>query len=214
MRRSVEFGAALGGDLLGAAGALLAATQTWQVVRLHQPRPLPDEVLSVSGRTVDAAITALAVVALAGVVALLATRGLARRLVGVVVFVAGAAMVWRAVIAFGAVSTQRAHALVLAHHPGAPLGTRAPQVSASATWPVVTSACAVLILVAGALVAWRGARWASLSSRYDRQPSDDGADSDPAALSARAAATMWNALDRGHDPTSSPRDESGPDATH
>jgi uncharacterized membrane protein (TIGR02234 family) len=212
MRRSAEFGAALGGDLLGAAGALLAATQTWQVVRLHQPRPLPDEVLSVSGRTVDAAITALAVVALAGVVALLATRGFARRVVGVVVFLAGAAMLWRAVTAFGALNAQRARALVLAHHPGAPIGIRAPEVSTSATWPVVTSICAVLILVAGVLVAWRGSGWATLSARYDR-PSDDGGDPDPAGENARAAATMWNDLDRGHDPTSAPRDEAGPDTT-
>lgn len=208
MRRSAEFGAALGCDLLGAAGALLAATQTWQVVRVPQPRPLPDEVLSVSGRTVDAAITALAVVALAGVVAVLATRGMPRRVVGVVLALTGGAMVWRAVTASAVISPAHARELVQQHHPGASLAAgSAPQVAESAGWPVLTAVCGVLVLLAGAFVAWRGHRWANLGARYERQ----GVEGDAEAVNARAAASMWNALDRGDDPTAASRDESDAD---
>jgi uncharacterized membrane protein (TIGR02234 family) len=209
MRRSVQFGAALACDVLGAAGALLAATRPWQVVRLRQPPPLPDELLSLSGRTVDAAVTALAVVALAGAVAVLATRGAARRVVGVVLVLAGGAVVWRAVAASSAVSAARARTLLLQHHPGAPIGSgNAPHVSSSLLWPIVTVICGSLILVAGVLVSARGHRWASLSSRYESQTADAGAEGG----TARAAASMWNALDRGDDPTAPQPDdsESGP----
>ena len=55
-----------------------------------------DDMLPVTGRTVDAAPTAMALVALAGVVAVIATRGVARRVVGAVIALAGAGIVWRA----------------------------------------------------------------------------------------------------------------------
>ena len=47
--------------------------------------PFTDDVVSVSGRTIDGAVTALALVALAGVVAVLATKGVARRVIGALV---------------------------------------------------------------------------------------------------------------------------------
>lgn len=204
MRRTAEFAAALVLDLIGAAGALLIATRTWQVVRVRQPRPLPDEVLSVSGRTVDAAVTALAVVALAGVVALLATRGVARRVVGVVVALVGAGMIWRAALATAPISATRARALVHEHHPGVSLvGPAAPQINPSTTWAALTIVCGVLVAVAGALAAVRGNRWSTLSARYESRT----APVDPDAAGARAATSMWNALDRGDDPTAAPRDD-------
>lgn len=204
MRRTAEFAAALVLDLVGAAGALLAATRTWQVVRVRQPRPLPDEVLRVSGRTVDGAATALAVVALAGVVALLATRGIARRIVGVVVAVVGVGMIWRAVLATAPIGSEHARALVHEHHPGVSLvGVGAPQVSTSPTWAAITIVCGALVLFAGALAGWRGNRWSTLSARYESRT----ADADPDAANARAATSMWNALDRGDDPTAAARDD-------
>jgi hypothetical protein len=48
--------------------------------------------------------------------------------------------------------------------------------------------------VAGALIVWRGHRWQVMSARYEAQP-------DREAEQARAAASLWTALDRGEDPT-------------
>jgi uncharacterized membrane protein (TIGR02234 family) len=129
-------------------------------------------------------------------------------LVGAVLVLAGGAIVWRAVLASAAVGAARARTLLQQHHPGAPIASNSvPRVSASLGWPIVSVICGVLVLAAGALVALHGHRWASLSSRYESQPA--GADGDGAS-SARAAASMWNALDRGDDPTAARTDESEP----
>lgn len=63
-------------------------------------------------------------------------------------------------------------------------------VDTGAWWAVVGG---VATTAGGAWTAWRGPRWSRLSERYDRTaPADD---------SARA---LWEALDRGEDPTQDP----------
>lgn len=211
MKRFAEYAAAVLLDLVGAAGALLIAGRTWQVVRTPRPKPLTDDVLRLTGRTVDAATTALALVALAGVVAIIATRGVARRVVGVVIAAAGIGTVWRAIIAGHAVDAAQARAFVRSYHPTVATGAQtAPTVSVTGSWPALTIGCGVLVALAGALVAWRGHRWAALSARYENRgraanaPTTTAARTadDEDAAQARAAAAMWNALDAGDDPTS------------
>jgi uncharacterized membrane protein (TIGR02234 family) len=187
------FGLALLLDLLGAGGALLLSTREWQTVRLARPAPLRDVVLGVNGRTVDSAPTALALVALAGVVAVLATRGVARRVVGVVLVIAGVALAWRAALAARAVGDGRARSLLAAHRRSIDLTGVHPSVATHAVWAVLTVLAAVFVVAGGGLVAWRGARWQVMSRRYDAP--------DPEQESARTATTMWTALDRGQDPT-------------
>ena len=194
MKRYALFAGALLLDLVGAAGALLIATQHWQMITTPRPAPLHDDVLELSGRTVDSAPTALALVALAGVVAVLATRGVVRRIVGGVLTLAGLALIWRALASAGAVSTRRARSLVSDHHPTVDVSTTIPHVATRAVWPALTVVCGVLIVVAGALVAWRGHRWQVMSARYEAQPTEG---VDP----AKTAATLWTKLDRGEDPT-------------
>jgi uncharacterized membrane protein (TIGR02234 family) len=180
-------------DVVGAAGALLAATRQWQSVTTPRPAPLHDDVLALTGRDIDAAPTALALVALAGVVAVIATRGWLRRVVGGVLALSGLGLIWRAAASSGAVSVQRARALVSEHHPTAALGPT-PHVQAHVGWAVVTIVCGILVTAAGAWIAWRGHRWQVMSARYEAQPPVEGD-------SAKAAASLWNALDRGEDPT-------------
>jgi uncharacterized membrane protein (TIGR02234 family) len=194
MNRSAVFASALLLDLIGAAGALLVATRHWQTVTTPRPAPLRDDVLDLSGRTVDAAPTALALVALAGVVAVLATRGVARRVVGLILALAGAGLIWQAVAAADAVSAARARSLVSEHHATVAVSSAVPRVVTHPVWPALTVVAGVLVLGAGLLVAWRGHRWQVMSTRYEARPSQD---SDP----ARTAATLWTELDRGADPT-------------
>ena len=60
---------------------------------------------------------------------------------------------------------------------------------------------AVLVVVAGVLVARYGAQWRGLSARYERRAPD------PEQARARADASLWTALDSGEDPTArNPRD--------
>lgn len=189
------FGVALALDVIGAGGALLVSLRPWQTVVTHRPRPFADTVLHVSGRTVDAGPTALAVVALAGLVAVLATRGVARRIVGVLLTVAGVGLVWRSAADAGAIGTARAQALAAAKHPGIALGTH---VDVHPQWAILSAICGVFVVAAGALVALRGHRWVGMSSRYEAPVGND--------ERARADATMWAAIDRGDDPT-----RAGPD---
>lgn len=193
MKRYALYATALLLDLIGAAGALLIATRHWQTIVTPRPSPLHDDVLQLSGRTVDAAPTALALVALAGVVAVLATRGVVRRAVGGVLALAGLGLIWRAAVSASAVSAGRARSLVSEHHPTVDVSTAVPQVATHGLWPALTIAAGVLVTVSGVLIAWRGHRWQVMSARYEAQPAQD----DP----EKTAATLWSKLDRGEDPT-------------
>lgn len=204
MRQRVEFGATLLLDLIGAAGALLISGRTWQSVVTPRPRPLADDLLHVSGRSLDAAPTALALVALAGVVAVLATRGWVRRGVGAVLALAGAALIWRSCTGLAAVSASRARDLVIDQHPQVNTSTSVIEhVSVYAAWPALSAVCGVLIVVAGAVIAWRGPQWAAMSAKYEA-PVRERAAPDERAQRARAHASLWRALDHGEDPTQLP----------
>jgi uncharacterized membrane protein (TIGR02234 family) len=201
MRSRGEFALALLLDLLGAAGALLIAQRSWQIARTPRPRPLADDVLGISGHTLDAAPTALGLVALAGVVAVLATRGVARSAIGAMLAFAGALLVWRSLCDLAAVSAARVRSLVQAKHSGVGVdATFVPHVSVHAEWPLLSAACGVFVLAAGLLITLRGHRWGTMSRRYE-VPSGPASSEDLSAARARADASMWTALDRGGDPT-------------
>ena len=178
MPKRAEYALALLLDLLGGAGALLIAGRAWQRVVTPRARPLADDVLPLSGHTLDSAATALGLVALAGVVAVLATRGLTRRVLG-------------------------ARSLVQAKHSGVGVDPAVvPQVSVHAQWPVLSSLCGLLVLLGGLLVAARGNGWGAMSARYEAPSARPLSAEEVAAVRARADASMWTALDRGADPTS------------
>jgi len=205
VNRRTDFVATLALDLLAAAGALLISTRIWQTVVTARPRPLADDVLGLNGRTVDAAPTALALVALAGVVALIATRGWWRRLIGGVLVLAGAGLVWWSLAGRTAVSAARARALVTGRHSGVGVDDAVvPQVTVHSVWPVLSAACGVLVVLAGLLAVLRGHRWTAMSARYEPQRAQRTADAPagdrPAELPSSTA--MWSALERGDDPTS------------
>jgi uncharacterized membrane protein (TIGR02234 family) len=194
MRRNALYLIALLLDLLGGAATLLIATRTWQTATTPRPAPLGDDVLSLSGRTIDAAPTALALVALAGVVAVLATRDVVRRVVGAVLALTGVALIWRAVESAGVISTRRARELVIENHKTVDVSSAVPHVQTHGVWPALTVVCGVLIAAAGTLIAWRGHSWQAMSSRYEAPPAQD-------VDASKAAATLWSKLDRGEDPT-------------
>lgn len=194
------FAAALAAQLVGGAALLLLATRRWQTIITVRPRPFGNDVLQVTGRTVDGAITALALVALAGAVAVISTKGIGRRIVGGLVALAGVALVWRVIGAMSAMSRSRARDLVRANHPQV---DGVPYVVTHPTWAALSLMAAVLVIAAGLLTAWRGGQWAGLSRRYDRDRVD------PEQARARADATMWTALESGEDPTAGdPQDRS------
>jgi uncharacterized membrane protein (TIGR02234 family) len=187
------FAVALIADLLGATGVLLLVGRTWQRVTVPRAAPLPPALVDLSGRDLQAVIAAFALIALAGVVAVAATRGLARRVVGAVLVVSGAVIGWRAITALSAISAAQARASV-------PSGvgidqSSQPRIAIVAQWPLLTIGCAVLIALAGVMTVVFAARWSAMATRYEAPT---------AAARREGPATdiaLWTALDRGEDPT-------------
>lgn len=176
--------AGLGGCLLGAALVLVAAGRPW--LRLEGAAELGAGLSGrLTGRQVARAVAPLALVGLGATVAIVATRGRQRSLVGAVLSIVGGSLCWLA-------------GQVLADPDGA---ARAADISrvgvgtASATgWPWVAATGGLLLALTGALVAVRGRHWPALSGRYDREPA-------AARVPASPEVVLWEALDRGDDPT-------------
>jgi uncharacterized membrane protein (TIGR02234 family) len=190
--RRASFAAALLGLIVGGGLALLASGRPWQTVTAHRDRPLADDILDVTGRTLHPAVTGFAVVALAGVVGILASRGLARRLIGAVLVIAGAVICWDAVTALRAISSDHARTLLRDARSGVGLDAgRVVTVTVHPVWPILAGLGGLLVVAGGALTVWSGATWSGLSSRYER----------PQPAGPQSEATLWSELDRGIDPT-------------
>ncbi|MFF5292368.1 Trp biosynthesis-associated membrane protein [Paractinoplanes globisporus] len=177
--------------LAGAALALYAITRTWSI---HlTPRPGMSALREArTGTDIEPWVTGLALVALAGTGALLATSGWARRAVGVLLALAGAGIVTGAILGRAGLDPGSAGA-------------------AGTTWPILCALGGLIVLAGGATAARLGHRWPRMSARYDRKPvpppraetPTPAAAEQPKAHSTTVAdhRAAWDALDRGDDPT-------------
>jgi uncharacterized membrane protein (TIGR02234 family) len=176
--------------LVGSAFVLVAVSRAW-VSYSAGTAPLPTRSFAVSGHRLVPGARALALVGLAGIAAIPATRRLARVAVGVVVSLAGlgiGAVVVRA-LADPDAAMRRAGPFTDFHvADGSDLGS----------WPYVALVGAVSLFAAGALVVVRGGAWASMAARYEA-PSER----------RRTDGSLWEALDRGEDPTGEPLESGG-----
>lgn len=127
----------------GAAVALLATGRGWVVEVTARPAPLPDQLTERTGGDLRPWLTAVGWVALAGAGALLATRGVARRVLGGLLVLAGAG------IAAGA-------------------GSAAVAGGADPGWPALAAAGGVLVAAAGVAALLRSRGWPAMGARYER----------------------------------------------
>ena len=212
--------------LLGAAGAgliFLATRQTWAQVATLPPRPLPASLVSVTGAALVPYADALVLAGLATLAAVLASRGLLRRITGLLLAAIGAGLAASALTlsrtgAIAASSNNAGPATAAAGSATDGSGTAssvpnvagaAPHVAFIATgWQVMVIAGAVIMIVAGLLIAVRAGRMAVMSSRYDSPAgaaasTSGGQAARPQTEAASDTASMWEALTRGDDPTTS-----------
>ncbi len=179
---------------VGAGLLLVAAGRPWLHVALDRPPPLPAASREVTGADVLAWLRPVALLGLAGVPALLATRRGGRLLVGLLLVAAGLVAAVRCTL----LATGGAPAL-LARSGGA---GRVAATDATA-WPLLAAAGG-LLLAAGAVGVLLSGRPDGLSARYEA-PAAALAVPPPAALDPRGGeAAAWDALDRGDDPTREP----------
>lgn len=182
--------------LLGSLLVVLTASRTWVEVVVLRGAVLPDTTVPVQGVDLVTGVRAIGFVGLAGVLALLATRRTGRVLVGGLLALCGAAVVALVARVLGrlereAVFTEQVLAL-------SPVGVRT---DAPATpWPWLCLAGGVLLAGTGVLVAVRGRRWAEMSRRYDAPAARESQDAAPVD-GELAERRLWEALDRGEDPT-------------
>ena len=202
---------------IGAAVVLLAARQGWARVVTIEPHPLPASRVTVSGQDLVPAAGALGLAALAGLAAVLATRGLARRVVGGLLAAFGVAIAASVSLPVTAAQARSAAAGATTAQAGSVPGgstvgsgttpgtggsgvaglTLASHVEMAAfPWRWAVLAGGLLVIGTGLLVAWRGNRWPVMSSRYDRPASREPS---PAA----DPASLWESLSQGLDPTDS-----------
>jgi hypothetical protein len=194
-----RLGTSVAACLGGAALTLYGATRVWSVQVTERPG-LTALRASTTGAARAPWLIGLALVALAGAGALLATRGLTRRLLGVLLSVTGLGVLLAAI-------TVRAGL-----DPGA-------AGSGATVWPIACGIGGVLISGAGLAAAIHGHTMPTMSARYERTtalspsapPAAASAPGAPPGLSpspdqqrATTAAdnrAAWDALDRGDDPT-------------
>ena len=223
-----EYGAVLLAGAVGAGLILLAVRQRWAQAVFTPPKPLSPQVVNVSGADLVPLAGALALAALAGLAAVIATRGVLRRVSGVLLAVFGAA-------AGAAVTTSVTAASVLsvaAGHIASPESAAVSGAAGSTTggssggaavvvsgatghaimsgtpWRVAVLAGALLVVLAGLATALHGPRWPVMSARYElprRQAGGPAGQAARAAAPARArpgdSASMWESLSGGEDPT-------------
>ena len=183
-RRALTYAVLAG--LVGSAVALYAGTRVWSVQWVPRPAPLPAVREARTGGALLPWLTALAAVGLAGTGAVLATRGPARRLVGLLLLVIGIGL------ALGG-----GYGLLVLSRGGA-----------GPFWPALTLLGGLTLAGAAAVTVLRGQRWPTMGARYERPRtvtagsagrSDAGRQSGTERVDPGRAA--WDALDRGEDPT-------------
>ncbi|HEX5595590.1 MAG TPA: Trp biosynthesis-associated membrane protein [Micromonosporaceae bacterium] len=171
----------------GAGLGFFAASRGWSVELIDRPAPLPATRVVRTGSDLLPWLVPLALVGLAGTGAVLATRGVARRFIGVLLFLVGLGLVAGGI-----------HGVAL------PVGT-------GPAWPTLAAFGGLLAAGGGAFTLLRGHRWPGMGARYERRTKPGGTAGAASAgrVEARATIDAWDALDRGEDPTDRPIDLRG-----
>jgi uncharacterized membrane protein (TIGR02234 family) len=193
--------------VVGAGVLLLVSGQTWAHAVVREP-PLPQTVVNLPGRTVAPLVAALGIVGLAAVIALLATRGIARVVIGAVIAICGAVVV-AATASVSATDVRNGSAL---RDRASAAALRDAQVSVRLeSWRHVAAAGGLVLVAAGLFAAARGRTWSGMGRRFDAptlapsQPAVPaaGVAEEPAGRAADDAddADLWARIERGDDPT-------------
>jgi len=189
--------------LLGVAAALLflGYAQVW-VSAVVAEQGLPSLVVELKGREVQPAASASAILALAGVAGLVATRRVGRAVTGGLLVLEGLIALGGA-LWFGLGSDDRADARRLISDKA---GVDVQAELSVRPWWAVVAVGGALVVVVGVLAMLRGGTWPVMGRKYERAEGD-------AAPAAAGTASAWDQLDQGVDPTLDAAPEPTPEPT-
>lgn len=178
-----------------ATGVVVGLARPWIAASAIQPG-LPDLETTVTGAEVAPLAGALGFVMLAAFGAVVATRGVIRRALGVLIVVC-AVVVAVSTLVLPDGTDQVETGLSAIGWAGGPYET------STRPWRWVTLAAAVLCAVAGAAIAGVGHRWATMGSRYDAPTSKEGSAPSAGSVAGEdmSEADVWREIDEGRDPT-------------
>jgi uncharacterized membrane protein (TIGR02234 family) len=174
-------GIAVTGCVLSGAVALFAVGRVW--LHFNVPRTgLADLPSAATGHGIADPVGTLALVVLAGVVVFPATRGLGRRIAGVVIALAGLGIGYTALLAI-VQTTNRLDASDAGSYTDG-------RVTA---WPSIALVAGVVAMATGVFAAIASGRWPAMGRRYESAGS--------AKRGPATETSLWDRLDEGDDPT-------------
>lgn len=203
-RLAVAAGVAVGAGLM-----LLSVSRPWVHATL-QDALAGRLTVDADGRQAAPVVAAVALVALAGAIAVLTLRTIGRFVAGLLLVVSGAAA------AAAALDVVRSPSDALRSAVSDVTGRTGEALPAATqtVWPWVAAAGAVLVALGGVLAVLRARRWGGLPGRYDApaagkdgrtSPRGDGSAETEAGADVRGEARgpddPWDQLSRGEDPT-------------
>jgi len=176
---------------IGAGALFLGYGRTWSTTRLTEVG-LPSLLVQLTGRDVQPVGAATAIVGLAAIAGLVATRRVGRILSGIVLLVVGLLDAFLAV-RFG-MGDRTAIVTAVSERAGHDLDPEAVRAATlTSMWWLGAVFGGVCFVVAGLLTLMRSSTWPTLSSRYER-------DTDNGKTSSRPV-SAWDQLDDWIDPT-------------
>lgn len=171
--------------------AYFAAERVWATATI-QAVGLPTDVVSVTGAEALPVVGAASLVVASASIALLATRGVFRRLVG--------GLMMASAIVGGASAIRNGDAVTAAvaaavNDSPAFTGENSPATIVTTMWPVLAAVALLSASAVGLLAIGASATWPAMGRKYDAPSSRS-----PEA-NAEDEAEIWKALDEGRDPT-------------
>ncbi|MGE7433284.1 TIGR02234 family membrane protein [Kitasatospora sp. NPDC001175] len=179
--------------LLTALGAVLVLTA---VGRTWAEGTLPAKMaVSVTGSAVSGLPTGLTLAVMAAAVAVFAVRGTGRIVVGALAALAGAGVAVTSALGASdtsALDAEAARKLALV--------SAQAELPSHTAWPWVAVAGGVLLALAGLITVRSGRDWPAMGARYEA-PAGQAPGAGKRPKPAGTPAELWQALDRGEDPT-------------
>lgn len=177
---------------VGAGLLFLGYAQVWASAVVAEPG-LPSLTVELKGREIQSAASASAILALAGIAGLIATRRVGRAVTGVLLVLEGLIALVGALL-FGFAVGGRDDVLRLVSDKA---GVDVQAAVSVRPWWLVAALGGLLLIVVGVLAALRGGTWPVLGKRYERSD----AEAVPRTAAGAAAPSAWDQLDQGVDPT-------------